>query len=376
MRFLHVSDLHIGRRLNGFSLLEDQKHILAQILGLAQECDAVLLAGDLYDKAQPSAEAIRAVGDFLVSLSRLHKPVFAVSGNHDTAEQVAYCRELLGECGVFMSPAFDGQLTCHVMEDEHGPVHVWLLPFVRPSMVRPFFPGIHSYEDAVRAALGTADLTGGARHVLLAHQYVSGASLCDSESRLIGGVDQVSAETFDGFHYVALGHLHSPQRLCGGRLCYCGSPMPYSLSEEHQRKAALIVELDEQGRVTIEEKPLTPLRAVRTVRGTLAEVSDPERFSDDYVFAILTDETMLLDPLGALRITYPHLLGMRIENSRSNEQAATMQEMDAEALSPLEHFCAFYQAQNNDQPPDDERIAIMKRIFEEAEVKQHASDLA
>jgi len=376
MRFLHVSDLHIGRRLNGFSLLEDQKYILAQIADWAKECDAVLLAGDLYDKAQPSAEAIRTVGDFLVKLSRMHKPVFAVSGNHDTAEQIAYCRELLGECGVFMSPPFNGQLTCHVLQDEHGPVHVWLLPFIRPAMVRSYFPDVRTYEDAVRAALKTAHLNDGTRHVLAAHQYVSGAETCDSETRLIGGVDQVSTDAFDGFHYVALGHLHSPQKLCGGRIRYCGSPLPYSLSEEHQRKAALIVDLDAQGNVIVEEKPLVPLRTVRTVRGRLEEVSDPERSSDDYVFAVLTDEQILLDPLGALRITYPHLLGMRLENSRTNTQAAVLEETDAEAFSPLEHFCAFYQAQNNGQQPDEKRLAVMKRIIEEAEVRHHASDLA
>lgn len=376
MRFLHVSDLHIGRRLNGFQLLEDQKHILGQITELAKECDAVLLCGDLYDKAQPSAEAIRTVGDFLVSLSRLHKPVFAVSGNHDTAEQVAYCRELLGECGVFIAPPFDGQLTCHVLEDEHGPVCVWLLPFIRPAMVRPFFSEVRTYEDSVRSALRTAQLNPEARHVLAAHQYVSGAEICDSETRLIGGVDQVGTEVFDGFHYVALGHLHSPQKLCGGRIRYCGSPLPYSLSEEHQRKAALIVDLDAKGGVTVEEKPLTPLRAVRTVRGTLEEVSDPALFSKDYVFAILTDEQMLLDPLGTLRITYPHLLGMKLENSRVNVEAAAMEETDADAFTPLEHFCAFYQAQNNGQKPDEKRVAVMKRIIEEAGVKQHASDLA
>ena len=376
MRFLHISDLHIGRRLNGFHLLDDQKHILSQLLILAQSCDAVLLAGDLYDKAQPSAEAIRTTGDFLVSLSRMQKPVFVISGNHDTAEQVAYCRELLGECGVFMAPPFEGALTHHILQDENGPVYVWLLPFVRPSSVRPFFSNIRTYEDAVRAALETVQFAPDARHVLLAHQYVSGAEICDSETRLIGGVDQVPTSLFDAFDYVALGHLHSPQKLCEGRVRYCGSPLPYSLSEENQRKAALIVELGQKGELNVEEHPLTPLHPLRTVTGTLAEVSNPENYSEDYVFAILTDETLLLDPLGALRITYPRLLGMRLQNSRTNTEAAVMQETNAEAFTPLEHFLTFYQAQNNGQMPDEKRVAVMKRIFEEAEEKQHASDLA
>lgn len=376
MRFLHISDLHIGRRINGLSLLEDQRHVLGQVLRMAQDCDAVLVAGDLYDKAQPSAEALRMMSDFFAALSSMGKPVFAVSGNHDTAEQVAYCREILGQSGVYVSPAYEGSLTRHVLQDAYGEVHVWLLPYVRPASVRPYAPEVRTYEDAVRAALASAQLDPGARNVLVAHQYVAGAEICESESRLIGGVDQVSAGLFDEFDYVALGHLHSPQKLCGGRICYCGSPIKYSLSEETQRKAALVVELSEKGELRLQEQPFEPLHELRTARGELAQVSDPANFSQDYVYAVLTDEHMLLDPLGALRMTYPRLLGMRLCNSRTNEQAAIMQEVDAESYSPLEHFLQFYQAQNNDQMPDEKRIAVMKRIIEEAEGEQHATDLA
>ena len=376
MRFLHLSDLHIGRRINGLSLGEDQRHMLAQALEMAQNCDAVLVAGDVYDKAQPSSEAIRMVGDFWSALSRMGKPVFVVSGNHDTAEQVAYCRELLGESGVFVSPAFEGSLTRHILHDLYGEVHVWLLPFVRPASVRPYDPDVRTYEDAVRSALRTAQLDENVRNMLVAHQYVGGAEICESESRLIGGVDQVPAELFDRFDYVALGHLHSPQKLCDGRVCYCGSPIKYSLSEEKQRKTALLVTLGPKGERTVEELPFTPLHEVRTVQGSLAQVSDPENFSRDYVFAVLTDEQLLLDPIGALRLTYPQLLGMRLQNSRTNEQAAVMEETDAESFTPLEHFLQFYQAQNHDQPADERRIAVMRRIIEEAEGKQHASDQA
>ena len=247
MRFLHLSDLHIGRRLSGISLLDDQRAVLAQAVEMAGECDAVLLAGDLYDKPQPPSEAIRAVSDFLVALRKLEKPVFAVSGNHDAPEQVAYCRELLGRCGVFLSPAFDGRLHGHTLRDACGEVRVWLMPFLRPSAVRPYFEDVRTFEDAVRAALSTAVREPGVRHVLVAHQYVTGAATCDSEALSLGGADQVSASLFEGFDYVALGHLHSPQKLCGGRVRYCGSPLKYSLSEERQRKAALLVDLGPEG---------------------------------------------------------------------------------------------------------------------------------
>ena len=199
MRFLHLSDLHIGRRLNGFSLLEDQRTVLGQAVKLAEECDAVLLAGDLYDKPQPPAEAIRVVSDFLVALRGLGKPVFAVSGNHDAPEQVAYCHELLGRCGVFLSPAFDGALHGHTLRDAYGEVRVWLMPFLRPSAVRPYFENVRTFEDAVRAALSTVAREPDMRHVLVAHQYVTGAETCDSEILSLGGTDQVGASLFDGF---------------------------------------------------------------------------------------------------------------------------------------------------------------------------------
>ena len=374
MRFLHLSDLHIGRRLNGFSLLEDQAHVLDQAIHMAQNADAVLLAGDLYDKAQPSAEAIRMVGDFLVRLSRMGKPVFGISGNHDSPEQVAYCRELLGECGVWMAQAFDGTLRPHVLRDEWGEVHVWLLPFIRPASVRPFFPEARTYEDAVRAALSTAHLDPAARHVLVAHQYVSGAEVCESEMRLIGGVDQISLSTFDGFDYVALGHLHSPQQMAQSRVCYAGSPMPYSLSEENQRKAALLVEIGPKSERHIEKIPFEPPHRMRTITGKLADVAAPENHSDDYVYAVLTDEDVLLDPLGALRMTYPRLMGMRIRTSRTNEEAAEVENTDAENLTPMEHFQAFYALQNHETPPDERRMDVMRQIIEKAEEMRHAPD--
>lgn len=378
MRFLHLSDLHIGRRLSGISLLDDQRAVLAQAVEMAGECDAVLLAGDLYDKPQPPAEAIRAVSDFLVALRRLEKPVFAVSGNHDAPEQVAYCRELLDRCGVFLSPAFDGRLYGHTLRDAHGEVRVWLMPFLRPSAVRPYFEDVRTFEDAVRAALSTAVREPGVRHVLVAHQYVTGAATCDSETLSLGGADQVSASLFEGFDYVALGHLHSPQKLCGGRVRYCGSPLKYSLSEERQRKAALLVDLGPEGLRGVEERPFVAPHDLRTAQGALAQLTAPECASEDYVYAELTDEEALADPIGALRITYPNLIGMRVRNSRTNNGMAQAEaEVEAaERRTPLEHFTAFYEAQNNGVAPDERRLAVMRQVIEEAEVMRHAAHQA
>ena len=378
MRFLHLSDLHIGRRLSGISLLDDQRAVLAQAVEMAGECDAVLLAGDLYDKPQPPAEAIRVVSDFLVALRRLEKPVFAVSGNHDAPEQVAYCRELLDRCGVFLSPAFDGRLHGHTLRDAHGEVRVWLMPFLRPSAVRPYFEDVRTFEDAVRAALSTAVREPGVRQVLVGHQYVTGAATCDSEALSLGGADQVSASLFEGFDYVALGHLHSPQKLCGGRVRYCGSPLKYSLSEERQRKAALLVDLGPEGLRGVEERPFVAPHDLRTARGALAQLTAPECASEDYVYAELTDEEALADPIGALRITYPNLIGMRVRNSRTNDGMAQAEaEVEAaERRTPLEHFTAFYEAQNNGVAPDERRLAVMRQVIEEAEAMRHAAHQA
>ena len=375
MRFLHLSDLHVGRRLSGLSLLEDQRAVLGQAGEMAGDCDAGLLAGDLYDKPQPSAEAIRVMSDFLVSLRRLGKPVFAVSGNHDAPEQVAYCRELLGECGVFLSPVFDGALRRHVLRDAYGAVEVYLMPFLRPSAVRPFFGEVRTFEDAVRAALSTVAPASDARRVLVAHQYVRGGVTCDSELLSLGGADEVSAALFDGFDYVALGHLHSPQRLSGGRVRYCGSPLKYSLSEERQRKAALVVELGAAGECAVTERPVSPLHELRTARGTLEALTAPECSSEDYVYAELTDEGALMDPVGALRLTYPNLIGMRFAAARSAEGVAEAEVRDAERRTPLEHFSAFYEAQNG-QPPDERRLDVMRQVIGEAEAMGHASNPA
>ena len=244
--------------------------------------------------------------------------------------------------------------------------------------MRPYFEDVRTFEDAVRAALSTAVREPGVRHVLVAHQYVTGAATCDSEALSLGGADQVSASLFEGFDYVALGHLHSPQKLCGGRVRYCGSPLKYSLSEEHQRKAALLVDLGPEGLRGVEERPFVAPHDLRTVQGALAQLTAPECASEDYVYAELTDEEALADPIGALRITYPNLIGMRVRNSRTNDGLAQAEaEVEAaERRTPLEHFTAFYEAQNNGVAPDERRLAVMRQVIEEAEAMRHAAHQA
>lgn len=383
MNFLHVSDLHIGKKLCGKSLAEDQRHILGEIISMAAQpdIDAVLIAGDLYDKSQPGGEAVEMADGFLTALSRLKKPAFIVSGNHDSAEQVAYCGGILASADVHVSPAFSSAPARHVLRDELGEVHLYLLPFVRPSQVRRAFPQraaqIKSYADALRAVVEEIHPDASARNVLVAHQFVVGGgaemTLTDSEERMVGGVDAVPAEIFAEFDYVALGHLHTPQRAGSECVRYAGSPLKYSLSEENQKKAALKVCLGAKGApLQIECLPYHPLRDVKSLRGDLAQLTAVDAVDMDYVFVTLTDELPPLDPVGSLLQSYPNFVQLRVENSRSGEKTEVIAER-VEEKDPLEHFVDFFTAQNNGQTPSESQIQIMRKIIEEAEVKISAS---
>ena len=380
MNFLHVSDLHIGKRLCGRPLIEDQCHILREILQMAAapDIDAVLVAGDLYDKSQPGGEAVELAGWFLTELAALKKPAFIVSGNHDSAEQVAYCREILAGANIHVSPALSGAPEPITLRDEWGEVDVYLLPFVRPAQARRAFPEraaeIKSYADALRVCIEGMRIDDSRRNVLVAHQYVVGGEmeLTDSEDRMLGGVDAVPAALFEKFDYVALGHLHTPQRAGSGRIRYAGSPLKYSESEVGQRKAALRVVLNDRGaEPVVEALPYHPLRDVRSIRGTLRELTLPGAPDMDYVFVTLTDELPPIDPVGTLLESYPNFLQLRVENSRTGKVEITMP-AQVEGLTPLEHFLRFYETQNNGQLPTDAQLRLLKRAIEEAEVNLRA----
>lgn len=376
MKFLHIADLHLGRRLGNISLLEDQRQILMEIAALAKGCDAVLIAGDVYNRAQPGSEALRLAGDFMSRLNAMGKPVYVVAGNHDGPEVVDYCGDVLRKTGIYAAGAFEGSLRRHVLRDAWGEIHIYLMPFIKPIHVRTALPEEtpETFAEAVEAVLRRTELDPNVRNVLVAHQYVAGAEVCDSEERAIGGLDQVPAALFEGFDYVALGHLHSPQKLLGGRVRYSGSPLKYSLSEERQRKGALIVEMGEKGSLTVETVPLKSLRDLRTVRGPLAEIARPECFSEDFVAAVVTDELPPPDPMGALRIVYPNMISMRIENSRTNMEMPAPEAEAAERKDALAHFIDFYTQQNNQVPPDARRVRIMREIITAVEEGKHAAD--
>jgi len=381
MNFLHISDLHIGKRLCGKSLMEDQRHILDQILAMAaqSDIDALLIAGDLYDKAQPAAEAVEMADGFLSALAAIGKPCFIVSGNHDSAEQVAYCRSILRSAQIHVSPTFRGAPEHHVLHDAHGEIHLYLLPFLRPAAVRRAFPDraaeIRGYPEAMAVVVDEMYIDPSVRNVLLAHQFITGAELpdlTDSEERMVGGVDAVPADLLSGFDYVALGHLHSPQRVGSARIRYAGSPLKYSISEENQKKAALKVCLGEKAAPPrISRLPFEPLRDVKSLRGSLKQLTDGV-LDMDYVFVTLTDEILPLDAAGSLLLSYPNLVQWRIENSRTGEKTVPQALESVDERSPLEHFVDFFEKQNNGQLPSEAQLRLIRQVI--ADVEEVGSD--
>ncbi len=372
MKLIHLSDLHLGKRVNEFSLLEDQRHVLAQILQIVdrERPDAVLIAGDVYDKTVPSVEAVRLLDWFLVELARRGPAVFAISGNHDSPERMAFGGRLMAGSGVHLAPVYDGTMVPHTLWDAHGPVDLYLLPFLKPAAVRRFFPerAIDDYGDAVAAALGGAPVDPARRNVLVAHQLVTGADRCDSEEISVGGLDDVDVSVFDGFDYVALGHLHGPQRVGRETVRYCGTPLKYSFSEARHHKSVTVVELGEKGTIAVRTVPLVPLRDMVELRGTYEELTRRDvcaRASGDYVHLTLTDEEDVPDAVGKLRLFYPWLMKLDYDNARTRA-GRLVEEEEAAAVrrSPLELLEGFY-TQQNGRPMGEAQRAFVRGLIEE-----------
>ena len=377
MKFVHLSDLHLGKRVNGFSMVEDQQYILEQILVLVAQVrpDGALLAGDLYDKAVPSAEAVALLDDFLVRLSRLCE-VFLISGNHDSPERLAFGGRLMERSGVFVSPVYSGAVTPLTRQDAFGPVQLYLLPFVKPAHVRHCFPDleINSYNDALAAVLSAMEVDPTQRNILVTHQFVTGAAPCDGEDLSVGGTDQVDGALFDAFDYVALGHLHSPQAVGRESLRYCGSPLKYSFSEARQEKSLTVVELGPKGQVSVSALPLRPLRDMVELRGSYEALTyrgfyQDTAYPESYVHITLTDEEDIPDAVRKLQVIYPYLMKLTYDNRRT-QAAGLGEDWEAdEQQSPLELLEAFYAAQNGAAMDDAQRAyaQALRETLEEAE---------
>jgi DNA repair protein SbcD/Mre11 len=378
MKLLHIADLHIGKRLNEFNLIEDQKYILEQILQMTatEKPNGVLIAGDVYDKSQPSTEAVELLDEFLTRLTALGQPVFIISGNHDSPERLGFGSRILQKNGLYIASLFSGIMQKITMEDEYGSVNINLLPFLKPAIVRPYFEqSVESYDDAVRAVVSASKVNLSERNILLAHQFVTNGAQqperSESEHLSVGGVDNVDTSVFDDFDYVALGHLHGPQRIGRDTVRYAGSPLKYSFSEVRHQKSAVLLELGDKGEIEVRMLPLTPLRNLREVKGPIAELlrigRDNHQDSEDYIHVTLTDEGEIYDAIGQLRQVYPNLMALDFDNSRSRQTVSSPVSASDDVVkkSPVDLFFEFYQIQNNCELKA-EQVRIIERIFEQA----------
>lgn len=373
MKFLHLADLHLGKRVNGFSMLEDQAHILRQILAILddEQPDGVLIAGDVYDKSVPSVEAVELLDDFLTELRARGVPVLLISGNHDSPERLAFGGRVMDSCGIHISPVYDGALAPVTLQDAFGPVHVWLLPFVKPAHVRRWFPDadIESYTDAVAEAVAHMDIDTAARNVLVTHQFVTGGTRSGSEELSVGGTDNVDSGIFAPFDYVALGHLHGAQHIGRETIRYAGSPLKYSFSEARQHKSVTVVTLGEKGDVQVRTVALTPLRELREIRGSYDELTarsfyEHTTYRSDYLHLILTDEQDVFDAMSRLRTIYPYLMTLDYDNARTRAAGGMSVPAETERRTPLELFEALYQRQNH-RPMSEVQHAYIAQLMEQ-----------
>lgn len=352
-------------------MIEDQQYILKKIIGVIddEKPDGVIIAGDVYDKPVPPAEAVQLFDDFLVSLAKRKLQVFVISGNHDSSERIAFASRIMDASGVHMSPVYSGNIEPISMVDEFGTVNIYLLPFIKPVHVRRFCDEeITTYTDAVGYAVSEMNVNSANRNVLVTHQFVTGAKCSESEEISVGGTDNVDASVFESFDYVALGHIHSPQNCGSEKIRYCGTPLKYSFSEAKDQKSVTVVELCEKGDVTYKTIDLAPMHDLVELRGTYAELTlksfyENTSWQEDYTHITLTDEEDIPDAIGKLRAVYHNLMKLDYDNKRTRTNAEINGTADVESKSPLELFSDFYELQNN-QPMTDEQERYMRELIE------------
>lgn len=427
MRFVHLADLHIGKKVNEFSMIKDQEFVLEQVIKIIgdKQIDGVILAGDIYDKAVPSAEAVQLLDWFLTELSGMKMPVYMISGNHDSGERLAFGAQMLKQSGVYVASVYDGTLDPIVLKDEYGEIFLYLLPFLKPVHVKRALKtgtgetdvltvqvkketdnpagderkdiseedmkkdeesglkscvesgvengveehteGIQTYNDAIQAVIEMANINPENRNLLVAHQFVTGASRCDSEDISVGGIDNVDAFLFHDFDYVALGHIHGPQSMTKDTIRYAGTLLKYSFSECSHKKSITIVELKEKGNVSIETVPVEPLHDMRQIKGTYEMLMSYDFYKgsnkEDYLKVILTDEEEIPDVLGRLRTVYPNIMKLEYENTRTKTIRQIEEAEVAEEKSPLDYFGEFYEKQNN-QKMTEEQWQLAQELIE------------
>lgn len=366
MRFLHLADLHLGKKVNEFSMIEDQKYIIKRILNIIdeKEVEVVLIAGDVYDKSVPSAEAVILLDDFLNNLAKRQLKTFIISGNHDSPERVGFGADIMSLAGIYMAKPFSGAPEKVTLSDKSGKINIYMLPFIKPAIVKHFYKDeeIATYEDAMELVMKNTKIDKRQRNILIAHQYVSGATRCDSENMPIGGIDEVSAKNFEGFDYVALGHLHGPQHVEKETIRYAGTPLKYSFSEINHKKSALIVDVKKKGDVEFEKIPLKPLHDMVEIKGLYDELTAKSFYEDmdtkSYIHVTLTDEEDKPNAMELLRTIYPNIMKLDYDNKRTRKNQVVNGVSEIENKSKHELFEEFFELQNNQKMNDKQRKII------------------
>lgn len=368
MKLIHLADLHLGKRVNEFSMLEDQRYVLEQVIKTAkrEKIDGIIIAGDIYDRQVPPVEAVKLLDDFLTKLACGHVPVYAIGGNHDSMERVSFGSRLMAGSGVHMASEYDGRVACVPVRDAYGVVDIYLLPFIKPVQVRAVWRGeaeeVRTYQEALSFVIGKIERNEAHRSILIAHQFVTGAAVCDSEEHIVGGLDQVDVSCFDGFDYVALGHLHGPQPVGRETVRYAGTLLKYSFSEIGHRKGITLVELREKGKVQVSMLPVSPLHEMRHIRGSYEEVTNRANYKDtdtkDYVRITLTDEEDIFEAVGKLRIVYPNLMKLDYDNVRTRQGQQITVSGEVEKKTPLMLVQELFALQNNKSMSEAQREYI------------------
>ncbi|MCR5021382.1 exonuclease SbcCD subunit D [Ruminococcus sp.] len=353
MRFAHVSDLHLGKRLGSYTLIEDQRYILSQIADTAsaEKCDGILIAGDIYDKSAPSAEAVKLFGEFLTKLSKAGLSVYIISGNHDSPERIDYGREIMAGADIHICACYEGSAEVLTVKDEYGELDICSVPFIKPSLVRSYCPeaDIHTYTDMMRTVIEQSGIDRDRRCIMMCHQFITGAATCDSEYLSVGTLDNVDAEVFDGFDYVALGHIHSPQNV-RKNIRYCGTPLIYSASEISNKKSLTIADIKEKGNVEISTVPLRPLRDVMELKGRYDELMARSYYenldTEGFFYITLTDDTDIPNVMPKLRTVYQNIVQLSFDNSRTRTVSVVTAAVNTDTKTPYELVAELFKEQN------------------------------
>ncbi len=376
MKFIHLSDLHLGKKLGEFDLIEDQKYITDRIFDIidSEKPDAVIIAGDIYDRGFPPLDAINLFDDIIVRLAGKRIESFIISGNHDSAERNAFANRLIDLSGIHLSSVYNGNVKPLTLKDSHGEVNFWMLPFIKPATVRNFFPDeeIASYTDAVKVAVKNMNANFSSRNILIAHQFVTGSERCDSEDVSVGGSDNVDAAAFEGFDYVALGHLHGAQSAGRETIRYCGTPLKYSLSEINHEKSVTVVEIGEKDDVKIRTVPLAPMRDIVEITGSYNEIISQEFSSklkkDDFYKFILTDEENIVNVMNRVRTVYPNVMKIDYTHAQTVRAAEFSSDQNVGNLSMLDNFKNFYRSVKGEELSERQTAyltALIEKIEEE-----------